>query len=212
MQLDRLFVVYDPTTDAQHALERAAVIAGIEGAKVHLYACIHGDTAPDGLQDEEQAINAQVKLLEKAAQPLREQGIEVSTEVEWEKDWYQAMLNAVDIGSGDQNRGQLNESVLNFCQRFTAPNPADVFFVNAYKDLPTRPDRGTLVRSCGVDKDRIFIELGDPDKVIVDKANELGANLVVIGNSARSGLAALMKGNTAEKVLDQLDCDLLALT
>ena len=53
--------------------------------------------------------------------------------------------------------------------------------------------------------------MGDPDKVIVEVAKSLDANLVVIGNSARSGLSALVNTNTAEKILDELDCDLLAL-
>ena len=37
------------------------------------------------------------------------------------------------------------------------------------------------------------------------------ASLVVGGNSARSGLSAVFKGNTVEKVLDKLDCDVLSM-
>ena len=50
-----------------------------------------------------------------------------------------------------------------------------------------------------------------PDKVIVDKAQELGVNLVVIGNAARSGRSALGKSNTAEKVLRHMRTDVLAI-
>ena len=87
----------------------------------------------------------------------------------------------------------------------------EVHFVNAHQDLPDRPDRGSLVRACGVPGDRVHIKMGDPDKAIIDCAREVKADLLVIGNSARSGLSALINTNTAETVLDELDCDLLAL-
>ena len=53
--------------------------------------------------------------------------------------------------------------------------------------------------------------MGEPDEVIVQSAEEMNANLVVVGNSARSGLAAVMRGNTVERVLDRLACDGLSL-
>ena len=84
-------------------------------------------------------------------------------------------------------------------------------FVNAYDKLEDRPDRGSLIRAFGVSADNVHIKQGKPDKVIVECAKELGAKLLVIGNSGRSGLSELINTNTAEKVLDELDCDLLAL-
>ena len=122
------------------------------------------------------------------------------------------MLAAIDIGSDNENYGELNETILSFCQRYIGNEDAEIYFLNAHKDLASRPDRGTLIRTCGVEGDRVLIEMENPDKAILKHAGELGVNLVVIGNSARSGLSALMKSNTAEKVLDQLECDLLALT
>lgn len=266
MQIDHLFVVYDPTSEAQLALDRAAVIAGNEGSKVHLYACIHDDTSPSDGQSA--GVSALEVKLEQAAAPLREKGIEVDIEVEWEKDWYSAVVSAanrsgagavlkssqrhskgsrrlkkssdwtlireckcpvllvktnatleprkvvaaLDIRGGEEKYGKLNENILTFCQRYIGSDSADVHFVSAHKDLADRPDRGTLLRTCGVDSDKVHIKLGDPDDVIVESAVSLGGNLVVIGNSARSGLSALVKSNTAEKVLDELQCDLLALT
>ena len=268
MQINRLLVVYDPTTESQNALDRAAIIAANEGSSIHLYACIHSDTAPGGIVDEQHAVAAQQDLLQQAAQPLIERGIEVSTEVEWAEDWYQAIIKAsgrsgvgavlksshphskgerrfkrtsdwtlirecacpvllvktpatneprkvlaaIDISSDNENYGQLNDTILSFCQRYVGGKGAEIYFVNAYKDLAGRPDRGTLIRTCGIEGDKVLIEMGNPDKVIVEQAAKLGVNLVVIGNSARTGLSALLKSNTAEKVLDQLNCDLLALT
>ena len=53
--------------------------------------------------------------------------------------------------------------------------------------------------------------MGETDDVIIDVARELDAYIVVIGNSARTGLAAVINPNTAGRVLDKLVCDLLAL-
>jgi universal stress protein E len=54
--------------------------------------------------------------------------------------------------------------------------------------------------------------MGDPDDVIVDMAEQLKVGLLVIGNAGRSGLAAAINNNTVERVLDKLDCDLLAVS
>ena len=40
MNLEKMLVVYDPTTDAQPALERALHIAEHEGNEIHLFSCI----------------------------------------------------------------------------------------------------------------------------------------------------------------------------
>jgi universal stress protein E len=68
-----------------------------------------------------------------------------------------------------------------------------------------------LINSCGIASERVHIRMGEPEEVIVQSATEMQANLVVVGNSARTGLAAVMRGNTVEKVLDRLDCDVLSL-
>jgi universal stress protein E len=73
-----------------------------------------------------------------------------------------------------------------------------------------RPDKGALVRACGVPAENIHIKMGEPDEVIIETAKTLGVNLVVIGNSARSSLSGPINTNTEEKTLDELDCDLLA--
>jgi universal stress protein E len=68
-----------------------------------------------------------------------------------------------------------------------------------------------MIRACGVEGDKVHIKMGEASKAIVETAKELDANLVVIGNSARSGLSAAVNSNTAEKILDELECDLLTM-
>lgn len=52
---------------------------------------------------------------------------------------------------------------------------------------------------------------GDARSVIPDRAQHLGADLVVMGTVARSGIPGFLIGNTAEEILDQLDCSVLAI-
>jgi nucleotide-binding universal stress UspA family protein len=52
---------------------------------------------------------------------------------------------------------------------------------------------------------------GPPADAIVRQATELNASIVVMGSIARSGVSGLFIGNTAEKILTRLPCDLLLL-
>lgn len=269
MAKDKLLVVYDPTVEAQPALARAAIAAEDGIAQIHLFACIHSYLAKPGEEsgEAERLIAAQEDKLARAAAPLIEKGAEVTTEVEWSKDWCQAILDAavrcgvdgVIKSSRKHTAGQrrlsktsdwvfirncplplllvkqpevsrasrvlaavqncryedsckeLNNAVLGFCQRFLGRSDIDIQFVSAYDNLADRPDRGALIRACGVESDKIHIKMGKPSKVIVKRARKMNADLVVIGNSARTGLAALVNPNTVENVLDKLDCDLLCV-
>jgi universal stress protein E len=271
-----ILVVYDPTTDAQPALARAATLANTArkgGADItlHVYSCIYAKLPTSGgkLAKKAELIAAQRKIVAGAVSELVDPQIHVAVEVEWEKDWYQAIVKAADrigaaavfksshkrsatrrllqntsdrvllrecacpvllVKSGNSTTGpdhiilaavqfrgepgaydDLNQRILAFCQQlFTADN-VKVHFVNAYTELSNRPDTGELIRACGVPNDQVHIEMGETGDVIVETARRLGANTVVIGNSARDGFAAVIHTNTAETILDKLDCNLLAM-
>jgi len=269
MHIKKILAVYDPTSDAQPALDRSALIARHEGSDIHLFSCIY-TAKPDSENESaemDRLIAAQQEILDNAIAPLLEAGLKVTTEIEWEKDWYQAVvrassrsgaevvlkashkhsatqrlfkktsdwtlirqcecpvllvkdhannegqrvLAAVDLRGEKESYEEINANILDFCKRFVDAEHSEVHFVNAHKDLPSRPDRGSMIRACGVETGQVHIKMGEPSKVIVETAKELGARLVVIGNSARSGLSAAVNNNTAEKVLDELESDLLAI-
>jgi len=62
----------------------------------------------------------------------------------------------------------------------------------------------------GVDAGHQHIVLGKPEVEIHSKAEELGADLIVVGSHGRYGLALLM-GSTANGVLHGASCDVLAV-
>lgn len=269
MELNNLFVVYDPTRAEQPALERAGNIAREAGCNVHVFAAIHADLprGADKQAEVKRLMAEQRERLNTAVVSIRGRSVPVTTEVEWDKDWYRAVvrasvrnnadlvlkssyrhsrgerflkrtsdwtlireclcpvllikdgaprdarrvLAAIDIRPDGGSYEKLNRHIIDFSQQVLESRRAEVHFINAFEDLDAFPDRHALLKNCGVDSDRIHIKLGDPEDVIVNGANELGAGLVVVGNSARSGLSAVFRGNTVEKVLDKLDCDVLSM-
>jgi nucleotide-binding universal stress UspA family protein len=52
---------------------------------------------------------------------------------------------------------------------------------------------------------------GDPGQLIPQYAREHEIDLVVMGSVGRSGVAGLLIGNTAEKIIRSLDCSIMAV-
>ncbi len=76
---------------------------------------------------------------------------------------------------------------------------------------------GRQIHSLLGDKEQEYLHLkvhmleGHADQVIPQFAQEIGADLVVMGTVARTGLPGFLMGNTAEGILNQLDCSVLAI-
>lgn len=68
-----------------------------------------------------------------------------------------------------------------------------------------------LRQEFGIDEDHTHVLEGFPEEVIPQVAQELGAELVVLGTIGRTGLSAAFLGNTAEHVISKLNCNLLAI-
>ena len=70
-----------------------------------------------------------------------------------------------------------------------------------------------LVAECAqqLSPENLLLERGDPDIVISNFAAERSMDLIVMGTIARSGIAGLLMGGTAEKVLGEADVSLLAV-
>jgi universal stress protein E len=121
------------------------------------------------------------------------------------------VLAAVDVRARTESYERLNQNVFDFSKRIADSRCIEVHYINAFQDFKSVPSKQELLDNHDVEGDKIHIKLGDPDKVIVELAKELDVDLVVLGNSARSGLPAAFLGNTVEKVLDKLECDVLSM-
>jgi universal stress protein E len=68
-----------------------------------------------------------------------------------------------------------------------------------------------LADTAGIPRARRHIHLGDVAGELRATVADTHAGVVVMGAVSRSGLARLFIGNTAERVLDKLDCDVLVV-
>jgi len=64
---------------------------------------------------------------------------------------------------------------------------------------------------CAYLKPQFSLLRGDPGQVLVEKINQLQPDLVVMGTVGRTGISGLLIGNTAETILEQLTCSVLAV-
>jgi universal stress protein E len=68
-----------------------------------------------------------------------------------------------------------------------------------------------LADSATIPRARRHVHMGDVSGELRAVVGDTGAGLVVMGAVSRSALARLFIGNTAERVLDRLDCDVLVI-
>jgi universal stress protein E len=66
-----------------------------------------------------------------------------------------------------------------------------------------------LCKEHGVPPERTHVHQGGTRQLLLTLTEQLRADVVVMGALSRSGLKGLFLGNTAEDVLDRLDCDLI---
>jgi len=55
------------------------------------------------------------------------------------------------------------------------------------------------------------VEIGNPHHVIVEKAKELGIDVIVIATHGRSGLSHILLGSVAEKVIRHAPCPVFVI-
>jgi universal stress protein E len=74
----------------------------------------------------------------------------------------------------------------------------------------TYPDRQRFADSIGLERSQVSAAIGEPAKVIASVADEGEADLLIIARVARPESANIL-GDTARKVIDEIDTDVLVL-
>jgi len=152
-----------------------------------------------------------------------------------EHDWPQdgQILAAINVGSEDESHISLNQRITQSAKNMAELLHANVHLVNSYPGTPANvlmevPDFDPTTynesvkqhhRTCmynhakefGIGEGACHIHEGLPEDIIPEVAKDLDAELVIIGTIGRQGISAALIGNTAEHVIDMLNCDVLAL-
>lgn len=127
-------------------------------------------------------------------------------------DWRsRRVLAAVNSQCADDAHARLNNLVVSLAQNFMDAYGSDVHFVSAYSDANNPPDVDTLSREFGAPPEYIHAVRGAAADVIAAQARALDVDLIIIGTVGRSGIKGRVIGNTAEKVLDNTESDVLVV-
>lgn len=133
------------------------------------------------------------------------------------------ILAALDLESSDEGHIALNNAVIKHAHAFAEFSGLPLHVIAAVSRKPDlshvlagveEQDGGlqaTLAHAFGIKTENFHMVRGTAQNVIPAQAAELKAEVVVLGVSARSGVKGVMIGATAKKVLDKLDCDVLAV-
>lgn len=133
----------------------------------------------------------------------------------------------------DQEHQQLNQQILNEAQTMSKMLDAKIHIVNAYPAPPMNimlelPEFDPInyedslkkfhqealnkyAQTYKIPSSQTHLEQGLAEDVISEVADKIDAELVILGTVGRTGLGATLLGQTAEQVIDNLNCDLLAL-
>jgi len=151
------------------------------------------------------------------------------------EDWNEQsnIIASVHVGSESETHQQLNiklaKQLINISKRFNATpylvsayplTPSNVsielpeFDAMAYNDALKAhylTSMKALRQEFSIDDEQTIVEEGIPEEVIPRVTKQLEAAMVIIGTTGRTGLSSVFIGNTAEHVIDKIDCDVLAV-
>jgi universal stress protein E len=145
------------------------------------------------------------------------------------------ILAAVDLDPTEPDTESLAKQIMSLATSLAAEEGSELHVVHVWRlaaetDLRGRTidaaDVDEIVRSIGAahqseldgllkahpyDKRTAHLVRGDAEDVITELADTLEVDLVVIGTVGRAGVPGLLIGNTAETVLNSVDCSVLTL-
>jgi universal stress protein E len=143
------------------------------------------------------------------------------------------ILAALNVGSDENEHSSLNSKITTSAKQLAQLIQGNVHLVNSFPGTPVNvaieiPEFNsseynstmfkhheksmiTHANEFNINITNTHVKEGLPETVIEQVALEIDAELVILGTIGRTGISAALIGNTAEHVIDQLNCDVLAL-
>jgi nucleotide-binding universal stress UspA family protein len=153
-------------------------------------------------------------------------------------EWHTRILAAVDPNPHDEERQALNVKIMDLATSLARLEHRELVVVHAWTFLVERSLRaGHVSLSSDVDRwvsdargqhrrwlidllqpyaleeleHEVYLLKGEAGRLIPELATAKEVKLIVMGTVSRTGIAGLLIGNTAEKILSQVDCGVLAV-
>jgi len=150
---------------------------------------------------------------------------------------YTRILAAVDPSINDSRRGAINPLILQLASSVARKEAGELHIIHVWQMFGERYVRSsgmttqavqeakrlekkqhkqrfdTLLNWAGVTDLKPYVHLieGNPEDCILELVAEKGIDLLVMGTVCRTGIAGFLIGNTAEEVLNQVDCSVLTI-
>ena len=149
---------------------------------------------------------------------------------------YKTIVASLDTSSEDKTDQALNSQVFRLASAISKSHGGQLFvthawsiwnesmlhshmskedFVSLQKDAYTQAETmlNEFLKSEGSDAkhENIALLKGEPSIVIPEFLNQKQADLLVMGTVGRSGITGVVMGNTAERILDRVQCAVLAV-
>lgn len=152
-----------------------------------------------------------------------------------EREWppHGQIIAAVNASAEDESHQSLNERIIEAGKHMSDKLQAELHLINCYPPAPLNmaieiPEFDTsdyqanvrsyhqkslanLAEQHTLAASSLHVREGLAEAQIPALAQEIDAELVVLGTIGRTGFTAALLGNTAEHVIEQLDCDVLAI-
>lgn len=138
---------------------------------------------------------------------------------EWRTD---RMLACLDLVSGDPQHMRLNIVITRDARAFADIVGMDLYLACAYIDaidsehLPLKTHGHDITREqlgelYDVKPERVLLRQGNTVETLKAICDEIDPSIVIMGTLARTGIKGKLIGNTAEKLIDIIDADLLTV-
>ena len=138
---------------------------------------------------------------------------------DWNSD---RILACLDLESGDPQHARLNSVIMRDARAFADIVGMDLYIACAYADsidtehLPLKTHVGEITREqlgelYDVDPAQVILRQGGIIATLQEICVETDPSIVIMGSLARSGISGKLIGNTAEKLLDVIDADVLTV-
>jgi len=122
----------------------------------------------------------------------------------------QVLSRAAGVLSGNDGELHLIHVIEPLALAYGADVPMDVTDLQSGLMTQARETADTYAGRYQIPADNVHVELGSIEKTILDQADKLNADLIVVGSHTRSGLALLL-GSTARGLVPGAHCDVLAV-
>lgn len=66
-------------------------------------------------------------------------------------------------------------------------------------------------KKCGIPVSQLYLRLGPVHQTILDVAQEVGADLIIVGSHSKHGLSLMLMGSTSNEVVNSASCDILVV-